>query len=138
MKRLSLVLLVVVFFAACKKNESERPNPIDPVVPTLLGQWKEVQYYVSPGSLASWTDVPDGGKVMINPNGEYKTSKPVTFFGTGGTIVLKSDSTFTMSNSSAMGSYFFKFTDNGNTVTIWFSACIEGCGVKLKRVAFPG
>lgn len=139
MKRLYFALLAIIAmtsFAACKKNTDNNDITVcpEPGTKTILGNWKEVQTYSSPGNLTDWKDV-DGGIITFKTDSTFTATKPIFLLGASGKISAINDSVFTVKTSSLAGNYSVKFKDNNNTLEIWFMYCIEGCGVKLKRVA---
>lgn len=119
------LLPVIIFISSCKKDSTDN---------SLIGLWRQTEYYISIGGPGSWKAVDKNsynylqikkdGTLAGNNYSDYKTyliksSTIITFY--------KADGTYE--------DYYYTITDKGLTLSpAGPIVCIEGCSDRYAKV----
>lgn len=140
-----LVVILIVFLFSCVKPSNEATDE-NISSKSIIGHWKYIENYVSPGSIWHWVQVDNGGTLKVNADYSYEVmyanpsnQLPFTMFHQKGKI----DSIF---RNNFGGMMMYVLPDNTTDTTfIWpikpkldtldFALpCFEGCVYRFKRV----
>lgn len=140
MKKLTLFLAVAIcaFFAACKKNDTVKLNT------PLTGTWKLASRFISPGSLGSWNDVPQGEVptyITFSGNGTLtSTLSTSTLFGEYANYAIKDSVTLKLTKNNSNDFQDFGYQIRKDTLEMSPAGpimCIEGCAVRFIKLRLP-
>ncbi|MFV8226544.1 lipocalin family protein [Christiangramia aquimixticola] len=133
MKQITFILLISLAFSSCSSPEELRTTDLN--VPDIIGKWKLVEYYVSPGGETTWQTAEDGYEYTFTAKGDFMSSQEETCPGTyalnGEKIVIKP----TCEGGGEKEPYTMIINSiNQSDLELRFEGCIEACIYRFKKL----
>lgn len=130
-------LIMLVVSACSKENDS-----VDTAPRSIIGTWKQVEYFMSPGDVGSWYPATGDLTFTVWGDSSYTVQGGQDFIGTQGKIVMQADTILYSKFSypdNAMQVWpnlprNIRFSERGDTLTIYSFLCIEGCASKFRKL----
>jgi hypothetical protein len=133
MKKLYYLPILLILLLSCSKNENN-----DPVEPTVVGKWKQIELYNSDGgSSTSWHAITNGYTIEFLNNGTFNSTKHTECSTGKYTLSASNEITLTYNCTSYTNKYIEKLESLTNTELILkptYMTCDEGCSVKFRKM----
>lgn len=132
MKRHIFLFLTLCFLYSCKKDNGNSSNTTGV---KLIGTWKLIDVYNSPGAGGSFVPVNSEKKITFHSNGTISSNGTLcdnSINTDSATTGIYSDSSFTTSACSQFIGYNFPFEQNDNILIIHYP-CFEPCQSKYEK-----
>lgn len=108
---------------------------------TIVGQWQEIQRYISPGTVVDWENIKNGGLLTINADSTYKSTSSMFFNQENNSGIF----TFINGYYWRAGSFGAFISPAGDTLALglvhkkdtlelWHPLAIEGLAVRYLKV----
>lgn len=128
MKKILVISALLLSLTACSKDSDNDLHPIDPVMTTVLGNWKSVLSYTGTGaSDIAWMPVVDTALVHLHTDSTYASFQ-----------IVKKDSVLAdtgrfYSESSSEINFISQLADKGDTIKYAFSVSLDSLQLSNLR-----
>jgi hypothetical protein len=137
MKSAALTVLLVILFFSCTKQAADPDDTVYISGNGLVGKWKAVEQYVSPGFGGSWNALGQDKRFLI----EFKADSSFTYSAnfpkgdSGYTLFSTNNTSINVRNGSGSKTDAWYYNPNpGDTLVLGVFQCYEGCAYRLRRV----
>jgi hypothetical protein len=125
--RLFLLLATILLITSCRRNGLDDQNT------SLLGKWKLVSSYISPGGATTWQDADPNNPSYV----KFTAAGKIIFSDKSNESIFNyaklEQGKFSVTGTGVSVVYFY--TIQGNILTLNGGGCIEQCTRQFKRIS---